>query len=83
MYYDGVDSMGRPVVIVNAAALPRSASRKAAVGYLLQRLEPIVTQVSPRSESGCHVHRITSALSCLVGSAARMHVIPMKPDAMT
>ena len=46
VYYDGVDSLGRPVVIVNADALPRSASRKAAVHYLLQRLEPIVTQVS-------------------------------------
>lgn len=45
VYYDGVDSLGRPVVIVNADALPRSASRKAAVTYLLQRLEPIVTQV--------------------------------------
>ena len=47
LFHDGVDSQGRPVIIVNTDAV--GASRKArssALQYMLHRLEPIVTQVS-------------------------------------
>ena len=47
VYHDGVDSIGRPVVVVNADALAPGASRKDAISYMQQRLEPIVVQVLP------------------------------------
>lgn len=45
VYHDGVDSMGRPVIVVNADALAPRTSRKDAISYMQQRLEPIVVQV--------------------------------------
>ncbi|KAK9820116.1 hypothetical protein WJX72_006268 [[Myrmecia] bisecta] len=44
LYYDGVDSLGRPVVVVNAEAVASTVTRRQAMDYMLQRLEPIVTQ---------------------------------------
>lgn len=46
LFHDGVDSQGRPVIVVNTDAV--GAARKArsqALQYMLHRLEPIVTQV--------------------------------------
>ena len=45
LYADGIDSMGRPVVVVNAEAVRPTTSRKEACAYMLKRLEPIVQQV--------------------------------------
>ena len=47
IFHDGVDSLGRPVIVVNADAMAPKVSRKAAFAYMLQRLEPIVVQVKP------------------------------------
>lgn len=45
-YHDGVDSLGRPVVVVDVDAVSSAVPvRKAAMHYLLERLEPIVIQV--------------------------------------
>ena len=47
LFHDGVDSQGRPVIVVNTNAV--GTSRKArgqALQYMLQRLEPIVIQVT-------------------------------------
>lgn len=45
VFHDGVDSLGRPVIVVDADAVAPKVSRKAACAYMLQRLEPIVVQV--------------------------------------
>lgn len=45
VFHDGVDSVGRPVVVINADALAPGASRKDAISYMQQRLEPIIVQV--------------------------------------
>ena len=45
MYSDGLDSLGRPVVVVDADAIKPTTSRKVACTYMLKRLEPIVQQV--------------------------------------
>jgi hypothetical protein len=48
LYCDGLDALGRPVVVVNADAVAEERSaRKAAFQYLLYQLEPIVVQVLP------------------------------------
>ena len=47
VFHDGIDALGRPVVVVNADALAPRASRKDAISYMQQRLEPIVVQVQP------------------------------------
>lgn len=47
LFHDGVDSQGRPVIVVNTDAV--GTTRKArgqALQYMLHRLEPIVVQVS-------------------------------------
>eukprot|EP00891_Asterochloris_glomerata_P000615 jgi/Astpho2/615/Aster-04457 len=45
LYHDGVDSLGRPVVVVDVDAVSSAVPvRKAAMHYLLERLEPIVIQ---------------------------------------
>eukprot|EP00884_Botryococcus_braunii_P017516 jgi/Botrbrau1/4448/Bobra.0348s0036.3 len=45
LFYDGVDARGRPVVVVNAdVALSVPSKRKAALEFILHRLEPIITQ---------------------------------------
>lgn len=47
LFHDGVDSRGRPVIVVNTDAV--GTSRKArgqALQYMLHRLEPIVVQVT-------------------------------------
>lgn len=46
LFYDGVDARGRPVVVVNAdVALGVPTMRKAALEFMLHRLEPIISQV--------------------------------------
>lgn len=45
LFYDGVDSIGRPVVVVDFDAVAPSTTRSAVMQYILQRLEPIVSQV--------------------------------------
>ena len=56
LHFDGIDSMGRPIIIVNARAAAASdiRLRPLAVKYMMQRLDPIVyavctTIVSPLS----------------------------------
>ena len=45
LFHDGVDSQGRPVIIVNTDAVGTARnSRSQALQYMLHRLEPIVTQ---------------------------------------
>lgn len=47
LYCDGLDSLGRPVVVINADAVAEDkGARKAAFEYLLHQLEPVVTQVA-------------------------------------
>ncbi len=45
LYHDGVDSLGRPVIVLNADAVDSKVSRQWACQYMLHRLEPIVSQV--------------------------------------
>ena len=45
LFYDGVDSLGRPVVVVDFDAVAPTTARSAVMQYILQRLEPIVSQV--------------------------------------
>ena len=51
LYYDGIDSVGRPVVVVNARAdaMLQPKLRNRAMEYMKRRLEPIVYQVSRSS----------------------------------
>lgn len=44
IFHDGIDALGRPVVVVNADALGPRSSRKDAIYYMQQRLEPIIVQ---------------------------------------
>lgn len=45
LFHDGVDSQGRPVIVVNTDAVGTARkARSQAVQYMLHRLEPIVTQ---------------------------------------
>jgi hypothetical protein len=47
LHFDGIDSMGRPIIIVNARAAAASdiRLRPLAVKYMMQRLDPIVYAV--------------------------------------
>ena len=47
LHFDGIDSMGRPIIIVNARAAAASdiSLRPLAVKYMMQRLDPIVYAV--------------------------------------
>lgn len=47
LYYDGIDSVGRPIVVVNARAdaMLQPKLRNRAMEYMKRRLEPIVYQV--------------------------------------
>ena len=46
LFHDGVDSQGRPVIVVNTDAVGTTRqARSQALQYMLHRLEPIVTQV--------------------------------------
>lgn len=46
LFHDGVDSQGRPVIVVNTDAVGTTRKARAqALQYMLHRLEPIVTQV--------------------------------------
>lgn len=46
LYHDGVDSQGRPVIVVNTDAVGTGRkARSQAMQHMLHRLEPIVTQV--------------------------------------
>ncbi|KAL0049226.1 hypothetical protein WJX82_009144 [Trebouxia sp. C0006] len=45
LFHDGVDSQGRPVIVVNTDAVGTARkARSQALQYMLHRLEPIVTQ---------------------------------------
>lgn len=53
LFHDGVDSQGRPVIVVNTDAVGTTRqARSQALQYMLHRLEPIVTQVC-RPECHC------------------------------
>ena len=53
LYFDGLDSLGRPVVIVNSDAMGENrGARKSAFQYIVQVLEPIVIQVQSPSPGG-------------------------------
>lgn len=57
LFHDGVDSQGRPVIVVNTDAVGTTRqARSQALQYMLHRLEPIVTQVR-RPE--CLLHSIS------------------------
>lgn len=46
LFHDGVDSQGRPVIVVNTDAVGTTRKARAqALQYMLHRLEPIVVQV--------------------------------------
>lgn len=46
LFFDGLDSLGRPVVIVNADAMgEQKGDRKSAFQYIVRTLEPVVIQV--------------------------------------
>ena len=47
LHFDGIDSMGRPIIVVNARAAAASdiSLRPMAVKYMMQRLDPIVYAV--------------------------------------
>ena len=46
LFHDGVDSQGRPVIVVNTDAVGTGRkARSQAMQYMLHRLEPIVSQV--------------------------------------
>jgi len=47
LHFDGIDSMGRPIIVVNARAAAASdiQLRPLAVKYMMQRLDPIVYAV--------------------------------------
>ncbi|GMH41538.1 hypothetical protein BSKO_09448 [Bryopsis sp. KO-2023] len=44
IYCDTVDSMGRPVVVLNTSALPKKSMRNQAFAYISESLEPIIAQ---------------------------------------
>ena len=67
VFHDGVDALGRPVIVINADAVPPKVSRKAACTYMLQRLEPIVIQVRAPSQDILG--------SCLRVSCAARHCV--------
>lgn len=70
LFYDGVDARGRPVVVVNAdVALSVPSKRKAALEFILQRLEPIITQVcfkNPLCKAFTIVYRVSEQAKPLV-----------------
>lgn len=45
LYHDGLDSLGRPVIVINSDAVAANVSRRWACQYIMKRLEPIVSQV--------------------------------------
>ena len=52
LFFDGLDTLGRPVVIVNADAMGENkGARKHAFQYIVHVLEPIVMQVRSPSHS--------------------------------
>ena len=52
LYWDGIDAVGRPVIVVNADAVSEDkVARRAAADYILHLLEPIVIRVRPSCPS--------------------------------
>lgn len=45
LYCDGRDRLGRPVVVLNSAALPGRSQREHALEVVLKALQPIVQKV--------------------------------------
>ncbi len=62
LFYDGVDSLGRPVVVVDFDAVAPSTTRAAVMQYILQRLEPIVSQVLLQMPLSCSCSPLPLAL---------------------
>ena len=57
LYWDGLDALGRPVIVVNADAVAEDkAARRAALDYMLHLLEPIVVQVGDPVLVWLHLH---------------------------
>lgn len=44
VHCDTVDSLGRPVIVVNTSALPKKSQRSQAFAYISESLEPIISQ---------------------------------------
>lgn len=50
LFFDGLDSLGRPVIIVNADAMGENkGARKSAFQFIVHTLEPVVIQVQRQS----------------------------------
>ena len=86
LFHDGVDSQGRPVIVVNTDAVGTGRkARSAAMQYMLHRLEPIVTQVSMHSFSKtamrdckliCHGLQNLTCFCCRVHPCFSIHSYP-------
>ena len=65
LFFDGLDSLGRPVVIVNADAMGENkGARKNAFQHIVQVLEPIVVQV--QSPSGHEKYPDALSFGCSI-----------------
>lgn len=76
VFHDGVDAVGRPVIVVNAAAAGTKVSRKAACAYMLQRLEPIVVQARP-----CLTARAVIMIATLSGCISLLVIVSCAQNA--
>lgn len=77
LFHDGVDSQGRPVIVVNTDAV--GTTRKArgqALQYMLHRLEPIVVQVlvSASERHACCRSQLVKYM-LVVGGKCDIHII--------
>ena len=71
LFFDGLDTLGRPVVVVNADALGDDrGARKSAFQHIVNVLEPIVIQVQlcPLLLSLSHALTDALAILCLVST---------------
>ena len=71
LFFDGLDTLGRPVVVVNADALGDSkGARKSAFQHIVNVLEPIVIQVQLCTLllSLCHLLSDALGISCLMST---------------
>ena len=65
LYHDGIDSLGRPVIVINSDAVAANVSRSWACQYMMQRLEPIVSQVCFAFRGCCEMGFIVKDVHCL------------------
>ena len=67
LFHDGVDSQGRPVIVVNTDAVGTTRkARSQALHYMLHQLEPIVIQVTVQASKPCTYHTCIYLLTRLV-----------------